>query len=627
MVTVANVGHVIDHIKRLPTGTPIAVDTETTGLHPYQGDTIRGFSFAFREKPSEKLSIVTSYYVPVAYPDGMGPNLPLLSLVELCQAIHDVDPIYVYHHAKFDLRFLRGLPRRKDGSGGKFFPVPEFGKLYDTKVVAFLIDENLSSSLGPQAQLHLGEGKLDAMRAIVKERGGWDKVTASDTAEYGAKDAELTLRLREVQLQLLAHPMTYGNPELGVEREHQVLGVLLRMEDNGIKVDHTALEKLATKVGARCEEIENEFIHEYAVNINSPQQVAVLLFDTLQCKRKDGKVVRPVKDRETGDRPRPGDGTKKPKHPTVARAVLETLEDNDVVLAILEQRKLKKALTSYLRPLQKFTAPDGRVHPTFWQHGTVTGRFSCSDPNLQTIPRHDTLIGVRDLFVAEDGMELWGFDLNAAEMRVVAGMAQEDVLIEGIESGADMHARLAERVFGPDFTGIQRRYAKNIGYGFFYGLTSPVTAAKYIAGPGAGRLAQKILDGLKAMYPNVVRLMRRSTKEAELHGFVRIHPKAWPGRYRRFITEADKKPFPYTALNAKVQGGIGEFVKDVMVIAEPNLDRIGARLCLQVHDELVIEVPAGRGLEVLSLLNKISAEVNPFDLPMPFTGSEWSQHE
>jgi DNA polymerase-1 len=189
-----------------------------------------------------------------------------------------------------------------------------------------------------------------------------------------------------------------------------------------------------------------------------------------------------------------------------------------------------------------------------------------------------------------------------------------------------MHGLLAERVFGEGYSGIQRRYAKNIGYGFFYGLQSPTTAAKYISGPGAARTASEILNGLKEMYPGVVQLMAKETRRAEKLGVVPIGP-AWPGRYRRFVTEAPLKPYPYTALNAQVQGGIGEFMKDVMLATEEPLAQVGARLCLQVHDELVIEVPEGEGPYVLEILQLAADKLNPFKMPMIFGGQAWGEHE
>ncbi len=601
LVTDKSVTEVVNLLSELPRGVghPIAIDCETTGLNPYQGDVLRGFSIAFRLHDQ-----VHSFYIPVGYPEG---NIYVSNIHRICLAINEVDPTYVYHHAKFDLRFLRQLPRR--GDGGVYFPVPPVGRFWDTKIVAWLIDENLSTSLKPIAARLWGEDQLEeqkAVKALIKLRGGWDKLTVEDTATYGAKDAEQTIRLMYHQRQVLYaafQPMLYGNPRAAVAREFQVQALLLRMEDNGIMVDSGYLEELLETSEKSCAEIEALMLERYSVNVNSPKQVAGLLFDTLEITHK-------------------GEGR------SVARQVLENLDDpSGTVDLILQHRRLRKSISSYLRPLAEKVCADDRLHPTFWQHGTVTGRFSCSDPNLQTIPREDVLPGVRATFVAPDGYELWEFDLQAAEMRVVAGMANEQVLIAGLNAGTDMHGLLASQVFGPEYTGVQRRYAKNIGYGFFYGLTSPVTAAKYIAGANATKTAKRILDGLRELYPNVVRLMRQSSRMAEKQGYIRVHETAWPGRFRRYVTEAEHAPFPYTALNAQVQGGIGELMKDVMLAMEPGLDNIGARLLLQVHDSLVIELPEGRGEDVLQAINFTVNEINPFAMPMIFDGKPWGEHE
>lgn len=624
-----NVTEVISLLAELPRGVghPIAIDCETTGLHPYQGDKLRGFSIAF-----EHGNQVLSFYIPVGYPNSLD-NLTVPNIQRLCGAINEVDPTYVYHHAKFDLRFLRQLPRRADG--GVFFPVPPVGRFWDTKVVSWLMDENMSSSLKSIAAHLWGEDQKDEqkkIKALIKERGGWDKLTAEDTAEYGAKDAEQTLRLRQHQIDTLQDsftPMLYGNPRAAVARELQVQGLLLRMEDNGIMVDSGLLAELLEKAEARCGEIEALMLERYGVNVNSPKQVATLLFDTLDCvKRKDGKALAQVEARDTGIVDRDGVPLITYKVPSVARAVLEGLDDpSGTVDLIMEQRRLRKAISSYLTPLAGLVGDDDRIHPTFWSMGTVTGRFSCSDPNLQTIPRADTLPGVRDIFVAPEGYELWSYDLKAAEQRVIAGMAQEPVLLEGIAAGTDMHSVLAARVFGENFTGLQRRYAKNLGYGFNYGLTSPTTAAKYIAGPNATKLASKILDGLKELYPNIVRLMRTTSRKAEKVGYIRINEDHWPGRFRRFVTESPRKPYPYTALNAQIQGSISEAVKDYMLEAEAHLERIGARMVLQVHDAIVCEVPIGMGKEVGALLQEIADRFNFFQVRMEFDAQEWHEHE
>lgn len=597
---------IAERIHKLPQGTAIAVDCETTGLHPYQGDKLRGFSFAYRLPSGE----TQSFYVPVGYPEG---NLTGLNVKLICEALHSVDPVWIYHHAKFDLRFLRQLPR--SGNGGQFFPVPRPGRLWDTKVVAWLMDENMSTSLDAQALLHLGEPKSEYMKELVKERGGWDKLTAADTAEYGAKDAELTLRLYEVQWGMLIenHPSIHGNPIGAIEREMRVQGMLLRIEDNGILVDSGWLVELHEMAEKECSEIEAEFLGNYGVNINSTKQLAELLYDTL------GMEV-----------PAKTPGGKR----STSRAALEQLaggEHHDMINRLLRQRRLRKAISGYLVPLQGLVADDDRLHPTFWSMGTVTGRFSCSDPNLQTIPRADTLEGVRSVFRAEEGMELWEYDLAAAELRVMAGMAGEENLIRQLETGADMHSENAKAIFGEGFTGLQRRAAKNIMYGWSYGLTKRETASKYITGPDvtfaeAMKISDQVLNGIKQLYPKIFRLMQRSTREADKAGHILLGDR-WPGRYRRFVTESQRQPRTYTALNARVQGGIGEFMKDVMLDVEEKLAHQGARICLQVHDSLVIEVPEGMGEEVQRTLQRAADDLNPFKMRMIFDGKPWEDHD
>lgn len=606
----------------LPQGIPIAIDCETTGLHPYQGDKLRGFSIAFRQRPS----YVDSFYIPVGYPEG---NLSEHDVEVLVRKIIALDPIYVYHHSKFDVRFARQLP-----GGG--FPVPGPGKLWDTKIVAFLMDENYSSSLDAQAELHLGEKKSEYMKQLRLTKGtaaliaegvkrpkqeealdrGWREITAEDTGEYGARDAELTLRLRERQLEMIdgKHPLIHGDPAPAIERMMQVEMLLLRVEDNGTLVDTGLLEELREKAEIECQEIEHYFTEHYATNINSTKQLGELLYDTLEM---EVPAKTPGGKRST------------------ARAALEQLTGDErfghLIHKLLTQRRLSKALSSYLVPLGEHVAPDGRVHPTFWGTGTVTGRFSCSDPNLQTIPRADTLEGVRDVFVAEEGFELWEYDLAAAELRVMAGMAGETNLMRQLEEGADMHSENAAAIFGENFTPLQRRASKNIMYGWSYGLTKRETASKYIISADvsfaqAMKISDTVLLGIKKLYPKIFALMNRMTREADLAGVVDIGP-AWPGRYRRFVTESARKPRTYTALNAKVQGGIGEFMKDVMLEVEPKLAVVGARINLQVHDSLVSEVPAGEGKYVQEILQEAADKLNPFLMPMIFDGKPWEQHD
>lgn len=587
-------------IDALPRGVIVAVDTETTGLDVYQADEIRGVSLCWRT-----FNKYHSFYIPVNYPSN---PIDKAQIQRIFRALKSRDPFYILHHGKFDFAFLRQLPVDTDGS--VFFGFPDADKWWDTKVVAWLMDENSKTGLKDQAAHHFGiESKAEQteVKKLIKLRGGWGKLTPEDTAAYGAKDAELTYRLAEVQADLISssHPTVFGNPGADIVREFDIQATLYRLEQTGILVDEAALDALTEQTAKRIAEIEATF----TFNLKSPIQV--------------GKWLHEAGALPEGH-PRTPSG-----NPSMARADLERLDESghehSGLKLVLEHRRLQKAMSGYLVPLKARIGRDGRVHPGFMSTGTVTGRFSCSRPNLQTIPRSDTLPGVRELFIAEPGFELWEYDLSAAEMRVVAGMAGETSLIEALENGVDMHGRLAEQVFGPNYTGLQRRYAKNIGYGWFYGLTSTKTAAKYIAGPNAEKIAGEILAGLKVLYPKVYKLMGRTTREAQKHGYVKIHDSAWPGRFRRF--NGERRSPCYTALNAKVQGGIGELMKDVMLVAEGELAKTHGRICLQVHDSLVCEVLIGHGPSTRNTLQAILNDVNPFEMPMKFDAAPWSAHE
>jgi DNA polymerase-1 len=614
LVTSGNLQDVIEMIHLLKPGQPVAVDCETTGLFPYEQDTLRGVSFAF-----EIDGRIYSFYVPVVYP---GESLPIRDQVALFTALCGARPYWIFHHGKFDFAFLRQLPLSHDGD--VFFPFPEPHEWWDTKVVNWLLDENLPTGLKESSVRHFGEDSDDCQLALpgakrlksgrVSTTGvKWDQLTLSDIKDYASMDAELTLRLYHLQKDLINSP---GNPQVlgdirpAIERELAIQATLFRIERRGILVNGELIESMRHQTERGVVKIERAFHEIYpGLNINSPVQLAKWLYDDLG--------LEPPSKTKSGAR-------------STNRDALEQLQDqHEHVAALLKHRRLKKALTGYLVPLTERTGYDGRVHPSFSITGTVTGRFSCSNPNLQTIPRADTLAGVRDVFIAEDGFELWEYDLSAAELRVMAGMADEERLISSLEEGRDMHSENAGEIFGPNFTPLQRRSAKNIMYGWAYGLTRVETAVKYISGmtkTEAAKVAERVLAGLKRIYPNIYRMMNRTSREADRKGILPVNEAAWPGRFRHFRTDGRRAP-AYTAFNALIQGGIGEFMKDVMLIAEDELAAVGARICLQVHDSLVIEVPIGMGMKVQEILQAVADDVNPFAMRMIFDASPWEAHD
>jgi DNA polymerase-1 len=340
--------------------------------------------------------------------------------------------------------------------------------------------------------------------------------------------------------------------------------------------------------------------------------------------------------------------TKTGARSTSVAALTELAKVSEEADAMLRQRKAQKELTAYYRPLLKGSQDEkhgiATVHPHFSSTRTVTGRFSCSDPNLQTIPRDDVMGGVRKCFVPRDGYKLVEFDLNQAELRVIAGYAREQNMIDALmDPERNLHDETAQSVFGQDYTPLQRRLAKNLNFGFPYGI-GPVKFAMYLAPvptkcaawdenlewrnrpPKCGACdtcrADVVLQGYREAYPNLVSTMNGLAKYADKHG--RIGVGEWPGRYRHFRGAGYRVP-GYTALNAIVQGGIGEFMKDMMIEWMERCHLRGScRLVLQIHDALVFEVPENVGTSALAeWLQRTADRINPFKLPMLWEQKEW----
>lgn len=625
----------------------LAIDTETTGLRVYQNDRPTGISCAYWW-PIGQRETMHSWYLPVGHVESKN-----LSPRRLLQAFNRHPGIQCYHHAEFDWRVLTLCGD---------FKVPDSEHLYDTLVVEFLIDENADKRLKWVASRYFGEDAKAEMEAMKKIKRGrtqadvykelrqtekWGKphpaaparaeaariaaaskktfatLTATDMAEYGARDAELTLMTCHHQ-----GTKTFVLDEerfAAMQREYDVLHVLYRMMGTGIHVNKQACVAQANVAQVRLDELTALFAD---INMNSVTQLIKMIY-------VDWGV--PVQHRTaTGQ-------------PSTNKEALEELNDDPRVADLLEYRHLNKAMVGYYRPLHETIAEDGRIHPSFSSTRTVTARLSCSDPNLQTIPRADTLEGVRDLFEPAPGYELWEFDLAQAELRIMAGFCEDENLIGALSRGEDLHALTALRVFGPDFTPLQRRVGKNLNYGFPYGV-GPRKAAKYRVtsdtpmtecaawkwnrASGVKRpkqcykclvcTAADDLEGYRNAYPKLVRLMKGLERIARRDG---VLPMIVDGRYRHFRTPGRIVKF-YTALNAVVQGAVAECMKSYMVRGEPGWISLGARLCLQVHDSLVMEVLPGTGEKVGALLQSVADELDYFEhLPMRFDCKNWTDHD
>ncbi len=637
---------IVDDILNLCPQHSVAIDTETSGLHTYQGDYMIGMSLTYPEfHDAEGL---LDFYIPTHSPDST--NFDVTRLVE---ALDATPAEHILHHAEFDWAVLA------KETGIEL----EEHRYWDTQTIDWLLDENqdhrLKEGLGVRYFGVEAKDKKDELKALIKGtpwkdiyrelRAGddeeytgrgttaaaeeearrraeltvrtWGSLTAAETHEYAEKDTNLTYNSRFYQAGMIDEWENYQvatdiRPD--IEREFQFQRVLYRMMKVGIRVNPVGAEASRKRALDRIAEIEPLF---EGVNLGSPVQLAKLIFEEWGVEAK--KIGKPTKQFPAGQ-------------PSTSKEVLEELEGSHPnVDAILEYRQLTKAVGTYYNALITKRDHADRVHTSFAMNRTVTGRLSSSDPNLQNIPKASTNAEVRAVFVPAPGLELWEYDLKAAEMRVLAGWSKDEALTAAVfDPSIDVHMQTALGVWGEEIVatdpGRYRDIGKNIGYSYPYGIQGRKMAAYLVKGTGRmvtdadvaqGKL---IISGYERTYPKLARLMKGVQRQVEQRGYIPLHP---PGRFRRYRGAGYRDWKTYTALNSIVQGGIGEFMKDVMMEFEPHELHGGngvCRMCLQIHDSLVIEVVPGNGMAILGVLQEIADRINPFPLPMEWDAKQWS---
>jgi DNA polymerase-1 len=436
----------------------------------------------------------------------------------------------------------------------------------------------------------------------------WD-LTAAEMAPYAAQDARLTLRLYDYQRSLdHRHPIGDAMP-----REMEVARVLLGMERTGIRVDEGRANAAFAAATARLKELENLF---EGTNLNAPHQVAELVYDRwgFDCPHLT----------EAGNK-------------SVDRDALELLGDDPRIVSLLECRRLTKAITSYYKPFIHFLDDQGRIHPTFNQAKVRTGRFSAERPNLQTIPREDTISEVRKIFVPAEGYELWEYDLSQAELRVSAALAGEERMISAFAEGRDVYQEVADEIWCAQGGCTKRagrcvahrQRAKTVVLAFSYGQRERGLAASLLKGTGKAvtpahvQQAAAIQYRFGRMYPRLVAAQDRFADIARRDGRIPLPPK---GRFRHF-RGAGHAPENYKdAMSSASQGGIGEYLKSIMVAAHRAgiWDKHGARLLLSVHDSLAAEVAPGEGERLGKELQEIASDCNYWrSVPQVVEAKRW----
>ncbi len=372
------------------------------------------------------------------------------------------------------------------------------------------------------------------------------------------------------------------------EIELPIVPIINKMEKTGIKVDVNYLNKLSLNYHKELEKLEKE-IWGYGgreFNINSPKQLAEIIFDDIKIGEVDGKSLGLKMKKTSG-------GARSTKE-----SELEKLKDlHPIINKILEYRELQKLLSTYIDTIPKMVGEDGRLHASFLQYGTTTGRFSSNNPNLQNIPvKTERGKNIRNAFVAEKGFSLMSFDYSQVELRIAALLSQDSFFIKTFQEGKDIHLAVAMKVFNveeKDVTADMRRRAKVINFGILYGMG--VTALTKNLGTSR-KEAQIFYDNYFKQFPTIADYLESIKIFARENKFTRT----LFGRKRYF--PAINSPLPFMramaermATNAPIQGtATADIIKIGMKKAEDGLSKAGlledARVVLQVHDELVYEI-------------------------------------
>ncbi|MEK7711259.1 MAG: DNA polymerase I [Planctomycetota bacterium] len=535
-----------------------AFDTETTGLNPIDSDVV-GMSFSWKAGEA--------YYIAVR--SMMGATLPVEAVAaQLKPVFEDASVAKVGQNAKYDMLVLRKLG------------IVVAGVRFDTMIASFLLDPmRRSHSLDFLAKSVFDHDMIPITDLIGKGKNQitMDQVDTATVAEYACEDADFTWRLKET-----LDPQITGThvESLFRETEMPLVEVLTEMEHNGIAVDCALLRRLSAEMADRLMDLTRQVHREagHSFNLDSTKQLATVLFD-----EQGFPVVRKTKTGRSTD--------------------AETLEalaaqtEHPILKLLLEYRELSKLKGTYVDTLPTMVSRrTGRIHASFNQTGAITGRLSSNDPNLQNIPiRTDTGRKIREAFVAGDSDSvLLAADYSQIELRLLAHFSQDAALLDAFRKGLDIHRAAAAKVNGisPEaVTPAQRSAAKAVNFGIIYGQTA--FGLSRSLGIAAGE-ARAFIDAYFERYPGIRVFIDRCVQEATEKGYA----QTILGR-RRPIPELQSRNRGQAsfgeriAVNTVVQGSAADLIKRAMVDIHRELKSGGhsAKMLLQVHDELVFEIP------------------------------------
>jgi DNA polymerase-1 len=571
-------------LAKLDAAAVVSLDTETTGLDPMTAQLV-GMSFAI--VPGE------AAYLPLGHHyAGMPDQLPLAATLDKLRPwLEAADKHKLGQHLKYDRHIFanHGIALR--------------GIVDDTLLESYVLESDKSHELGQLAARHCGLATIsyDDVTGKGAKRIGFEQVALEQAGVYAAEDADVTLRVHlALAPQLAAEPQLqtlYRNIELPVAE------ALYRMERNGILIDATLLTRQSQELGEKmiATEAEAHRVAGQPFNLSSPKQIQEILFDR--------EKLPVIKKTPTGA-------------PSTDEEVLAQLAlDYPLPKLILEYRGLAKLKSTYTDKLPRMVnAQSGRVHTNFSQAVAVTGRLASSDPNLQNIPIR-TAEGrrIRAAFVAPPGSSIVSADYSQIELRIMAHLSNDARLLDAFAHGEDVHRATSAEIFGItplEVTSEQRRAAKVINFGLIYGMSAFGLARELGLERGA---AQAYMDRYFARYPGVARYMEETRKTARDHGYVEtvFGRRLWLPEIKS-SNVGRRQGAERAAINAPMQGTAADLIKLAMLAVQRWLDDQALRsiLVLQVHDELVLEVPDDELIAVREHLPRLMTGVAKLAVPL-----------
>ena len=571
-------------LRRIDAAALTAVDTETTGLDPMTAELV-GISLAV--EPGR------AAYIPVGHvyagaPAQLSRDAVLATLKSWLQSAQHAK---LGQHIKYDTHIFANYGIRLGGIA------------HDTLLESYVLESHQRHDMDSQAQriLSIKTISYDEVTGTGAKRIGFEQVAVERAAEYAAEDADITLQLHRAHYPRIAADAKLNH--IYTDIEMPVMPVLYAMERNGVLLDEKLLAELSGEFGGKMIDIEKRAQEQAGqpFNLSSPKQIQEILFD------KQG--LKPVKKTPTG------------APSTDEESLAELALDHPLPKLILEYRGLAKLKSTYTDKLSGMVNRNtGRVHTSYGQATAVTGRLASSDPNLQNIPIR-TAEGrrIREAFIAPPGCVIVSADYSQIELRIMAHISKDANLLRAFAEGEDVHRATAAEIFGIDPKAVdneQRRYAKVINFGLIYGMSAFGLARQLNLERAA---AQQYMDRYFQRYPGVAEYMRVTREQAHAQGYVEtvFGRRLWLPEIRSSNGNR-RQGAERAAINAPMQGTAADLIKLAMIAVQKWLitEKFASKLIMQVHDELVLEVPDAELGRVKTGLARLMTGVADLAVPL-----------